>query len=153
MITNKWIGGTEDITEPLCLREEVFVGELNMDEEPERDENDSLAMHLVLYDDGIPVAAGRLYHDGKTFRIGRCCVKKGFRGQGFGDMLVKLLLLKAFSYNPSEVVISARQVMQGFYEKYGFVPFGDSYIEAKEPHIAMRVNKDTLTYPSKCGGE
>lgn len=150
MITNKWIGGSDDISEPLALREEIFVDELGMDEEPERDENDPLSMHLVLYDDGAPVATGRLYHDGKTFRIGRCCVKKEARGQGFGDMLVKLLLMKAFSFNPSEVVISARQVMQDFYARYGFAPFGDTYIEAKEPHIAMRVNKDTLVFPSKC---
>lgn len=151
MITNKWIKGRDDISDALKVRSDVFEKELGMTDEPEKDENDELSLHLVLYDDCIPAAAGRVYHDGKTFRIGRCAVLKEKRGIGLGDMLVKLLLLKAFTYNPSEVVISSRSVQAPFYEKYGFVRLGEEYPEAGEPHIRMSVNKKTLRFPSKCG--
>lgn len=153
MITNKWIKGRDDIYDALKIRSDVFEKELKMTGEPERDENDELSLHLVLYDGDIPVATGRVYHDGKTFRIGRCAVLKEKRGIGLGDMLVKLLLLKAFSYNPSEVVISSRLVKAPFYEKYGFVKTGEEYSEAGEPHIKMTVNKETLRFPSKCGSD
>lgn len=151
MITNKWIKGRDDISDALKIRNDVFVEELNMTDEPEEDENDELSLHLVLYDDGLPIATGRVYHDGKTFRIGRCAVLKEKRGIGVGDMLVKLLLLKAFEYNPSQVIISSRAVQSPFYEKYGFKKFGEQYMEAGEPHIKMGVDKNTLIFPSKCG--
>lgn len=153
MITNKWINGRDDISDALKIRSDVFEKELEMTDEPEEDENDELSLHLVLYDDGDPVATGRIYHDGKTFRIGRCAVLKEKRGAGFGDMLIKLLLLKAFTYNPSEIIISSRLVQAPFYEKYGFVKFGEEYMEAAEPHIKMSVNKETLCFPSKCGSD
>lgn len=151
MITNKWITGRDDISDALKIRSEVFERELEMTDEPEEDENDELSLHLVLYDDGLPAATGRVYHDGKTFRIGRCAVLKEKRGIGMGDMLVKLLLLKAFAYNPSEVVISSRLVQAPFYERYGFERTGGQYPEAGEPHVKMSVNKETLRFPSACG--
>ena len=151
MITNKWINGSDDISDALKIRSEVFEKELKMTVEPEEDENDELSLHLVLYDEAEPCATGRIYHDGKTFRIGRCAVLKEKRGMGMGDMLVKLLLLKTFTYNPSEIVISSRLVQAPFYEKYGFVKTGEVYEEAGEPHIKMSVNKETLRFPSKCG--
>lgn len=151
MLTNKWIMGKDDFSDALKVRSDVFEKELKMTDEPEEDENDALSLHLVLYDDGIPAAAGRVYHDGKYFRIGRCSVLKEKRGMGLGDMLVKLLLLKAFTYNPSEVVISSRLIQAPFYERYGFKKTGEQYTEAGEPHIKMSVNKETLRFPSKCG--
>lgn len=150
MVTNRWIVGSEDLTEPLRLREAVFTEEQHA-EAPDEDENDRLALHLVLYDDGQPVATGRLYHDGRSFRIGRCCVEREQRGQGFGDLLVKLLLLKAFEYGPSQVRIHAQTQAAPFYERYGFVREPETFDEAGIEHVAMYVDKDSLKIPSKCG--
>lgn len=151
MITNEWILGNGDLSVPLSIRHKVFIEEHKMDAEPDADEMDALAMHLVLYDDGNPIASGRLYHDGKAFRIGRCCVLGEYRGQGVGDLLVKLLLLKAFGFNPSEVRINAREPVAAFYERYGFAKTGAPFPEAGQAHIPMAVTKDTLAFPSKCG--
>jgi predicted GNAT family N-acyltransferase len=108
-------------------------------------------MHLVILDDEKPVAAGRVYHDGKTFRIGKCAVLGEMRGKGVGDLLIKLLLLKAFEFNPSEVRIHAIANAVGFYKRYGFAETGAPFVEDTAEHITMTVNRDTLVIPSGCG--
>ncbi len=151
MIKNKWLLGNADITEALALRREVFSEEQGFDAKLDHDEADDLAMHLIIYDGKTPVATGRVYHDGKTFRVGRCCVKKSARGQGVGDLLIKLLLLKVFEFGPSVVKISAQEHAVGFYEKYGFYVDGEGYLEEGEPHLPMSITKETLVFPTKCG--
>lgn len=151
MITNEWILGTQDLQVPLDLRTQVFVGEQHVDPAHEYDAVDPLALHLVLYDDGVPAGTGRVYHDGHTFCIGRCCIAKPFRGMGMGDLLIKLLLLKAFEYGPSQVRIHAQVQAKDFYARYGFVEQGDVFSEEGIPHVEMCVDRKTLVFPSKCG--
>lgn len=153
MITNRWLmGNGDDISEALELRREVFVEEQGYDPAQDEDVMDAQAMHLMLYDGMVPVGTGRVYHDGKTFRIGRLCIRKQHRGQGMGDLLVKLLLLKAFEFNPSVVRISAQEYAVGFYERYGFaVEEGGEHLDEGQPHIYMAVTRETLLIPSKCG--
>ncbi|HBU11697.1 MAG TPA: GNAT family N-acetyltransferase [Clostridiales bacterium] len=151
MIMNKWVTGNGDLTDAFALRKKVFVEEQHVAEVGEFDGLDEQSIHLVVYDGELPVATGRIWHDGKTFRIGRCCVERAQRGMGIGDLLIKLLLLKVFEYNPSEVRIHAQTHAEKFYEKYGFERIGDEYDEEGLPHVTMRATKETLRFPSKCG--
>lgn len=153
MITNEWILGSGDLSVPRAIRRKVFIEEQQVDEKEEMDALDSQSMHLVIYDDRQPIATGRIWHDGQTFRIGRCCVLAKMRGQGIGDLLVKLLLLKSFEFSPSEVRVDAQTHVQGFYERYGFQKAGNKFIKAGIPHISMSICKETLVFPSKCGHE
>ena len=150
MLTNEWIPGTGDLRAALDLREAVFSGEQHA-EEPDSDVYDPQALHLLLLDDGRPVATGRIYHDGHTFRIGRCCVSRDARGQGIGDLLIKLLLLKTFEYNPAQIRIHAQEQVERFYERYGFVREGEPFLEAGIRHVPMRVDRNSLKIPSHCG--
>lgn len=150
MLTNTWITGSEDLRVPLELREEVFTREQGADE-PDHDIFDAQALHLVLYDEMRPIATGRIYHDGRTFCIGRCCVIREERGTGIGDLLIKLLLLKVFEYNPSQVRIHAQKSAEGFYRRYGFTVDGEPFVEAGIDHVPMYVDKEKLIIPSKCG--
>ncbi len=153
MITNKWILGNGDYTDALKLRHQVFVEEQGVTEEPDPDELDAMAMHLVIYDEEKPVATGRVYHDGKSFCLGRICVKNDVRGQGIGDLLMKLLILKAFEFSPSEVKIGAQKQAENFYKRYGFFETGDAYMEVGIPHVPMSITKESMVFPSKCGKE
>lgn len=151
MITNRWFNGIEGSSDAFLVRRKVFVEEQGFLEQSEFDAYDAQSMHLVIYDGENPIAAGRLYHDGKTFRLGRLAVIKEYRGQGVGDMLIKVLLLKAFGFSPSKVCLSAQIHAKDFYERYGFFVDGEEIEEEGVRHVPMSVTKETLVFKSKCG--
>ncbi len=151
MITSAFIPGTEDLTEPFAVRREVFIEEQQIPEQEEFDEFETTALHLIVYVDEQTAATGRIWHDGKNFRIGRLAVLKPFRGQKIGDLALRLLLYKAFSSGAQTIEISAQTYIMPLYRKFGFKEYGEEYIEAGLPHIAMKVNKDEVVYPSACG--
>lgn len=151
MITNQWFCGLAD--DARMIREKVFVEEQGFPPEEEFDVLDDQAMHVVIYDGERPVGTGRVYHDGKTFRIGRLCVLKEERGQGIGDLMMRVLLVKAFEFNPTQVRIDAQAHARTFYENFGFEQDGAEIEDAGVPHIPMRVTKDTLVFKSGCGKE
>ena len=153
MITSAFIPGTEDISEPFAIRKEVFVEEQSISEEEEFDDYDAQALHLIVYVDEQPAATGRIWHDGKAFHIGRFAVLKRFRGQKIGDLALRLLLYKSFSSGAQAVEISAQTYIVPLYKKFGFKEYGEEYIEAGIPHIAMKVGKDEVVYPSACQGQ
>lgn len=152
MITSAFISGTEDLTEPIAIRKEVFVKEQQIPEAEEFDEFDAAALHLIIYVDEQRAATGRIWHDGKDFRIGRLAVLKLFRGQQIGDLALRLLLYKAFNSGAAEIFISAQTYIMPLYKKFGFKEYGEEYNEAGIPHMAMKVNKDEVVYPSACHG-
>ena len=152
MITNEWIPGTKNPVTAYEIRRKVFVEEQGCDTQRERDSFDSQAVHLVVYVEGRAAGAGRIYYDGAHFRIGRLCVLPEFRGQGIGDLALRLLLLKAFSF-AGEVQISAQKYLESFYGKFGFQKFGEDYLDENIPHIDMKLKKEDCVYPSKCKEE
>ena len=151
MITNQWFCGLAD--DARMIREKVFVEEQGFPPEEEFDVFDGQAMHVVIYDGERPVGTGRVYHDGKTFRIGRICVLKEERKQGIGDLMMRVLLVKAFEFEPSQVRIDAQEQAKAFYENFGFRQDGERTDDHGVPHIPMCVTKETLVFKSGCGKE
>lgn len=152
MVTNEWIPGNQNPSIAYEIRRKVFVEEQHCDPAKEQDCFDGQAMHLVVYTDGAAAAAGRIYHDGVHFKIGRLCVLPEFRGQGIGDLAIRLLLFKAFQF-AGEVHIGAQKYLEKFYGKFGFQKYGEDYIEENIPHIYMVLYKEKCVFPSKCKGE
>jgi predicted GNAT family N-acyltransferase len=150
MITSVFIPGDQDLSEPFAIRREVFIEEQGCPEAEEYDAFDESALHLMVYVDEAPAATGRIWHDGKGFRIGRLAVLPRYRRQKIGDLALRLLIYKAFSSGAEEIKISAQVYVRAFYEKFGFRAEGEEYMEAGIPHIAMRVKKDEVVYPSTC---
>ena len=150
MITNKWIMGREGIQDALLIRREVFLQEQGVSPEEEFDGLDDRAFHLILYNDGVPAATGRLLYNGE-YHIGRIAVRKNMRQKGLGDLVVRMLLLRAFNDGADLVTISAQTHAVPFYERFGFVSSGSPYQEAGIEHIFMSVTRDGLIFQSKCG--
>ena len=123
-----------------------------MNKEEEFDEFDNQALHLIVYVDEQMAATGRIWYDGRDFRIGHLAVLKQYRGQKIGDLALRLLLYKAFSSGAQSVNISAQTYIMPFYRKFGFKEYGEEYIKAGLPHWAMKVGKDEVVYPSACQG-
>ncbi len=151
MVTSVFIPGTQDITEPLEIRREVFIEEQGWSEDDERDGCDEGALHLIIYSDEIPAATGRIWHDGRAFRIGRLAVRKRFRGQMLGDLALRLLIYKAFNSGAERLNVHAQTHVVPLYKKFGFHESGVEFMEAGRPHITMTADKDEVKYPSACG--
>lgn len=153
MITSAFIPGTEDLSEPFEIRKEVFVKEQEISEQEEFDEYDKQALHLIIYVDEQRAATGRIWHDGTAFHIGRLAVLKQYRGQKIGDLALRLLLYKTFSSGAENIQISAQTYIMPLYRKFGFKEYGEEYMEAGIAHMAMKVGKDEVVYPSTCHGQ
>lgn len=119
----------------LKIRTAVFVQEQGVPKELEHDESDELSFHVLLIKNGQDIATGRLLEDG---HIGRVCVLKEFRGQGFGALVIKALVREAVDRQMDEVVLSSQVHALSFYEKLGFEVASEEYLEAGISHKEMK---------------
>lgn len=150
MVTNRWFLGVEDITDALSIRKKVFIDEQSCPIEIERDAYDKGAMHVVLYAQDKPVGCGRIVVKDTCFKLGRIAVLKHARGKHYGDLILRLLLLKSFNMGAIKVRLGAQINAATFYQRFGFVAYGKNYIEANIEHVPMQVTKEQVKYPSDC---
>lgn len=138
MITNTWITGNQDLTLPLSIQQEVFGCS--------GDAYDAGAMYLVLFDDAQPCAVGRIYHNGSCFVIDKIGVKEAFRGQAIGDLLIRLLLYKAFTF-ANRVSIQCPAPLEQVFSKFGF----ERQSQEEGDMVSMSLIKENLVFASHCG--
>jgi predicted GNAT family N-acyltransferase len=117
------------------IRFAVFVEEQGVPREIELDEMDARCVHAICFDDGAPVATGRLLPDG---HIGRMAVLAPWRGQGVGGRILQALMGRAKERGDAQVVLSAQVHALQFYRRHGFEASGTVYEEAGIPHQEMR---------------
>lgn len=135
----KWIDTEKDknLEDAFKVRREVFIKEQKVPEEEEFDEADSLSYHIIVYAAERPIATGRLYKKGENWLIGRIAVLKEFRGIHARKLIVEKLMEKAAEIEAVDVYIHAQTHAVSFYEKFGFVAYGDIFLEANIEHISM----------------
>lgn len=134
-----------------ALRHLVFVLGQDVPEELERDALDASADHAVAVQDAQVVGTGRLVDgridvdgelvadtSGTVGTIGRMAVADVARGSGVGRALLDLLVAHAAERGLPEVELHAQLHARGFYERAGFTPFGEVYLEAGIEHLGMR---------------
>jgi predicted GNAT family N-acyltransferase len=147
----------EEFADALAVRFEVFVGEQGVSPEGERDDLDSdpRTLHVVAYgDDGAPLGAGRLLapHTDSAHgvgsghgamhpanpHIGRLAVRAVARGTGAGRALMEYLEAAALERHGASgsvrVELSAQDQAMPFYERLGYVAFGDAYLDEGISH-------------------
>lgn len=145
------LAGSADLDEVYALRHEVFVVGQGVPVELERDELDAVADHAVARLGGRVVGTGRLVsgridEDGRLVAgtpgtvgtIGRMAVDEPARGTGTGRALLDLLIARAAERGLPLVELHAQLHARGFYERAGFAPFGEVYLEAGIEHVGMR---------------
>ncbi len=151
MITTKWFTGYDDLSDAHYIRRKVFIEEQGVSEEDEMlDGTDEGSIHLVVYDSNFgAVATGRfLIDENGNGVIGRVAVLKEHRKKRLGDLVMRQLIRKLFDAGKTKQYIHSQITAKGFYEKLGFVAFGQQYIEAGIPHINMVHEGDVL---GSCG--
>jgi predicted GNAT family N-acyltransferase len=118
-----------------AVRYDVFVIKQKVPLDMEWDEMDASCVHAVAYDDGKAIATGRLLPDG---HIGRMAVMKAMRGHGVGGVILEALMAEAKKRGDRAVMLNAQTHAEPFYLRFGFVRFGEEFMEAGIPHIQMR---------------
>lgn len=108
--------------------------EQGIDESEEWDEADATAVHAIAWLNDQAVGTGRLLVDGK---IGRMAVHKNYRGKGVGAAILNTLIELARQQGHDRVTLSAQAAAIGFYEHWGFVPFGPAHEEVGIAHQWM----------------
>ena len=130
-----------------AVRIEVFVREQNIPIEKEFDEWDAAAWHIVLLEDGVPVATGRYLCTGENeYKLGRIAVVKQKRGTGLGRQVVEAMMDGAKAIGAEVLWLSAQVQAIGFYEKLGFSVCDGVHDECGVPHRNMIFEKLSQNY-------
>lgn len=123
------------VAELRAVRDEVFVAEQGVPVELEHDALDPSCTHVIArLLDGTPVGTARLT---PARHIGRMAVRAPWRGRGVGDALLLALVEEARKRGWPEVRLNAQVPALGFYERHGFQPEGERFMEAGIEHQAM----------------
>jgi len=118
------------------VRKKVFVEEQQVPIELEWDEYDETSLHVLAVDnDNRPIGTGRLKADGQ---IGRMAVLADYRRQSIGSAILKALIEAAMAQGLEEVYLHAQISAQDFYSRHRFRSYGEPFLDAGIPHIAMR---------------
>lgn len=118
------------------IRESVFIQEQQIDAAEEWDDQDSISLHFVVYDDLKPIATARLL---KNNSIGRVAVLKEYRGQGTGQLLMLEIIAQAKIEKRKVLKLSSQVHAIAFYERLGFSVQGEQYLDCGIPHIDMHL--------------
>ncbi len=122
------------------IREEVFVQEQGFQEE--YDEVDGIATHFVLFEGAMSVATCRVFpgEEKGVYILGRLAVKKAYRGKGVGRLLLNEVVKHLKEQGERCVALHSQWHAKGFYEKVGFLPYGEKDEVEGCPHIWMKKN-------------
>ena len=111
MIQGKWFPQGADLSDVLAVWQAVFSrGGDALDKE---------AQNVVVYLDGRPAAAGRIWWRGGGFWLGDIGVLEELRGRMLGDLVLRLLLFKAQEHYAAEVRLHAPVGVEGFFSRLG----------------------------------
>lgn len=126
--------------EAILIRNEVFVHEQGF--ENEFDSIDDISIHLVIFEDSLPVATCRYFWDDikKSYIVGRIAVRKQNRGKKLGEMILRECEKRIKDIGGSSVSLSAQVRVSKFYEKQGYTKISEVYYDEFCEHIWMIKN-------------
>lgn len=131
---------TTQLYQILRARQEVFIIEQDCNY-LDCDGRDVQSEHLWISHQDVVAAYARLLPPGVAYEgssIGRVLTAPTYRGRGLGKELMHhaiQYLTTVYPENP--IYISAQLYLEKFYQDFGFVSKGDTYLEDEIPHIKM----------------
>ncbi len=121
--------------EAAFIRETVFVKEQGFNDE--FDKTDSLSTHLVAFYDDKPVGTCRFYNKDGVYYLGRLAVLKQYRSKRIGAQLVKKAVALIKAGGGKKLCLHSQLQAVPFYEKQGFISYGEIDYDEACPHIWM----------------
>ncbi|MDP7078780.1 MAG: GNAT family N-acetyltransferase [Candidatus Undinarchaeales archaeon] len=129
--------GREEFETVLAIRREVFVEGQSVPLDRELDGLDDGAEHILVLLGSEPIGCARVRTTGRTARLERIAVLKGWRGKGFGQRLVVFLVDHCQKHGMEKVVLHSQCAVRGFYEELGFTAHGPIFMDAGIEHVRM----------------
>ena len=111
MVQGKWFSPGADLSDLLPVRSAVFGHGA--------DSLDALSWNVLVYQDSVPAASGRIWWQDGAFYLGDIGVLESFRHQRLGDLVLRLLLFKAQSHAAREVRLFCPRGVIGFFRRLG----------------------------------
>jgi predicted GNAT family N-acyltransferase len=122
------------------IRRTVFIVEQNVPEEEEIDQYEDESTHFVLYDDGIPVGAGRFRMMDDYGKVERICVLKEARNTGAGRKIMNGIEAFAQKQGVQKLKLNAQTHAIPFYDRLGYEVASGEFLDAGIPHKTMIKN-------------
>ena len=139
MVEGKWFAPGAEITQALEIRQAVFGRGA--------DGQDAMSWNVLVWHEGEAAATGRLWWQDGAFWLGDIAVLPEKRGQGLGDLTLRLLLFKAESHAARLMKLVCPPDVAPFFARLGF--------QQEEPRadglIAMSLRGEELCLDS-CKG-
>ena len=126
-----------EVDAALALRYEVFCVEQGVSLAEERDGRDGEALHLVVVQDGELVGTCRLLAEGSEVKLGRMAVAPAHRGRGLAAQLLVEAEAQARALRTQRIALAAQLTAQALYERAGYAPYGDVFLDAGIEHVMM----------------
>ncbi|MCP1122896.1 GNAT family N-acetyltransferase [Bacillus sp. AFS018417] len=133
----KFVQNEEELKDAFSVRKQVFVDEQNVSSEEEYDEYEHVAKHVVLYDEDVPVGAGRFRIVDGIGKMERVCVLSSHRQRGAGKIIMNALEALAKEEALPKLKLHAQTHAEPFYNKLGYETISDVFMEADIPHVVM----------------
>lgn len=126
-----------EVDAALALRYDVFCIEQGVSLDEERDGRDDEALHIVAVDGGAVVATCRLLEEGSEVKLGRMAVATSHRGRRLAAALLVEADVRARELGARRIVLAAQLTAQAVYERAGYAPYGDVFLDAGIDHVMM----------------
>ncbi|MDR1570512.1 MAG: GNAT family N-acetyltransferase [Oscillospiraceae bacterium] len=150
MITGKWFPPGARPDEAALIWEETFGsadGSIRV--------RDNLARVACLRDDcGQCVAAVRLYYADGAYWIDSLAVRECARGQGYGDLLIRMALDMALTHGARAIRLESPRGCAAFFQRYGFYNIDDiDIIEGVSADSAASIQRASLIQMEAMAGD
>ena len=145
--TVKWALGEDEVEAAFSVRRQVFVDEQGYTEQQEFDGAEVLALHVLAQlvpgcattpGAARPLGAARLLLDGRedppVAYVSRLSVLPFARRMGLGTAIVGFVLEGAREMGCTKARAGAQTTALGFWERLGFRPTGEGYMDFHVPH-------------------
>jgi predicted GNAT family N-acyltransferase len=120
------------------IREQVFCNEQQVPLSIEQDGRDSECIHILLWEQDIPIGTMRIRSTDEGIKFERIAVLIDYRGRQYGKLMVHEGIKTIRALGKSDIIyLHAQKKATGFYEHMGFVPTGEDLMEAGIAHITM----------------
>jgi len=131
--------GSDLHTSEQALRDEVLRKPLGRALSASEIERDREGRHFVAVLDGEVVGCVGLYPQGEgVVRLRQMAVAPRLQGQRIGSRLLQYAEEWARRNRIATIELHARVTALAFYERNGYIPEGDEFIEVTVPHRRMR---------------